>query len=165
MKNTAYLLLLALAFCFSSCYTSHTTCVNNENSILEQYKHVVFTPDSAELELADIVMYVHNEMANIVSVVTEDKIASLLQDSNKVAYATVCASTEKWPGGHTFITIVFRDVNATTPMAVVKSSGIGVSIKNDQNIAKRAISRELRKAFGIAPVYSQPESWSTSEYD
>lgn len=44
-------------------------------------------------------------------------------------------TSEKWDGGHTYITVTFYDHGTNQSIAVVKSSGIGMSISQDQNIA------------------------------
>lgn len=56
-------------------------------------------------------------------------------------------SSEKWDGGHTYITVTFYDFNSNQRIAVVKSSGIGMTINHDQNIALNAIKKEFDKLF------------------
>lgn len=48
---------------------------------------------------------------------------------------------------HTYITITFYDYDTGQSIAVLKSSGIGLSIPQDQNIALRAIRKKLKKVF------------------
>ncbi|WP_289688089.1 MULTISPECIES: hypothetical protein [Pseudomonadati] len=40
------------------------------------------------------------------------------------------------------------DYNANQSIAVIKSSGIGVTISQEQNMALGAIRKELKKSFG-----------------
>ena len=56
--------------------------------------------------------------------------------------------TEKWDGGHTIFSITFYDYDTNQSVVVVKSSGIGLSISQDQNIALGAIRKKLKKIFG-----------------
>ena len=55
--------------------------------------------------------------------------------------------TEKWDGGHTYISISFYDYDTNQSIAVVKSSGIGLTISQDQKLAYKAIKKELDKVF------------------
>ena len=55
--------------------------------------------------------------------------------------------TEKWEGGHTYISISFYDYDTNQSIAVIKSSGIGWSISQDQKLAYKAIKKELDKVF------------------
>ena len=45
------------------------------------------------------------------------------------------------------ITVTFYDYNNNQRIAVVKSSGIGMTVSHDQNIALGAIRKELDKLF------------------
>jgi hypothetical protein len=56
--------------------------------------------------------------------------------------------SEKWDGGHTYITITFYDYYTNQAVLVVKSSGIGMTVSHDQDIALGAIRKELQKVFG-----------------
>ena len=47
--------------------------------------------------------------------------------------------SEKWDSGHSYITITFYDRYTDQSVAVVKSSGIGLSILQDQKLAIGAI--------------------------
>ena len=47
--------------------------------------------------------------------------------------------SEKWDSGHSYITITFYDLYTDQSVAVVKSSGIGLSILQDQKLALGAI--------------------------
>ena len=51
--------------------------------------------------------------------------------------------SEKWDGGHTYITVTFYDYNTNQSVAVIKSSGIGMMVSHDQSIALSAIRKRL----------------------
>ena len=55
--------------------------------------------------------------------------------------------SEKWDGGHTYISISFYDYATNQSVAVVKSSGIGLTISHDQKLALSAIKKELDISF------------------
>ena len=56
--------------------------------------------------------------------------------------------SEKWDGGHTYTTITFYDLYTDQSVAVIKSSGIGMSISQDQKLALEAIRKKLQAVFG-----------------
>ena len=49
--------------------------------------------------------------------------------------------------GHTYISINLYDYETNQSIAVIKSSGIGLSISHDQQLAISAIKKELNKVF------------------
>lgn len=50
-------------------------------------------------------------------------------------------------GWWTYISISFYDYDTNQSIAVVKSSGIGLTISQDQKLAYKAIKKELDKVF------------------
>ena len=60
---------------------------------------------------------------------------------------SIHVTSEKWDGGHTYITVTFYDYNTNQSVAVIKSSGIGMTISHDQNIALNAIRKKINKLF------------------
>ena len=151
MRNTAYLLLLALAFCFSSCVTSNTIFCNNDSDILKSYKYCVFGRQSGDLTLDVIMMDIENEIGKYVEVVSSSKAATLSASGEKILSPKIQVKTETWDGGQTYVTIVFYDYDTEQRLAILNSSGIGLTIQDDQSYAKTAMFDEIRKAFGVLP--------------
>ncbi len=90
---------------------------------------------------------VKNEISEKLQVVSAEKASSLINQGEKVLSPKINVKTEKWDGGHTYISISFYDHYTNQSVAVVKSSGIGWSISQDQELAYKAIKKELDKAF------------------
>ena len=72
---------------------------------------------------------------------------ALIHQGEGVLSPRINVKTEKWDGGHTFITINFFDFNTNQSVVILKSSGIGLSISQDQKLAYKAIMKELNKTF------------------
>ena len=148
MKTFGLFSLFAVVILLHACSTSKT--VISHGIDLSKYSYVVFGKESSgNRELDDIVMAVQNEIAN-----TKLKVISAQDGLAKIAHReyvlspNIHVSTEKWDGGHTYITITFYDYNTNQNVVVLKSSGIGLTISQDQNIALSAIRKELKKVFG-----------------
>lgn len=130
-----------------SCATSKTVLLNNVN--ISKYKYVVFgTEVSGDRELDDVSMEVQNYIASTDLIVLSsyssiDKVECL----DCILTPHIHVTTEKWDGGHTYITVTFYDYVGGQRIAVVKSSGIGLTVIHDQNIALDAIKEELDKLF------------------
>ena len=56
-------------------------------------------------------------------------------------------TSEKWDGGHTYIVVTFYDYNTKQSIAVIKGSGIGITVSHDQSIALSVIRKKLNKLF------------------
>ena len=135
---------MLMTACASS--KSVTTLANGTN--LSQYKYVVFgSNDEGDAELADILMMVQNDISDKLQVVSNAKAHSLINQGIKVLTPRISVKTEKWDGGHTYISISFFDFDTNQNVVVVKSSGIGLSISQDQELAYKAIKKELDKTF------------------
>ena len=104
---------------------------------------------SGDRELDDIIMTVQNEIAatKLAVVSAQDGLAKIAI-GEFVLSPNIHVSTEKWDGGHKYITITFYDYDTRQSVVILKSSGIGLSISQDQNIALRAIRKKLKKVFG-----------------
>ncbi len=72
----------------------------------------------------------------------------LIKQGHSVLSPNISAKSEKWDGGHTFITVTLYDYDTGQMLAVLKSSGIGMSFSEDQRLALSSIKKELYKAFG-----------------
>ena len=94
-----------------------------------------------------MLMMVQNEISEKLQVVSAEKAKTLIAFGEKVASPKINVKTEKWDGGHTYISISFYDYDTNQSIAVIKSSGIGWSISQDQKLAYKAIKKELDKVF------------------
>lgn len=114
---------------------------------LSKYQYVVFGYETTgDRDLDDIMMMVQNEIVN-----TKLNVVSSYNLSGAGMYVltpNINVKSEKWDGGHTYITITFYDYYTNQAVVVVKSSGIGMTVSHDQDIALGAIRKELQKVFG-----------------
>ena len=132
----------------SSCASSKSTSTVLNGTDLSKYKYVVFGANSdGDAELEDIVMMVQNEISEKLHVVSAEKATLLLSIGEKVVSPKINVKTEKWEGGQTYISVNFYDYDTNQSIAVVKSSGIGLTISQDQELAYKAIKKELNKFF------------------
>lgn len=145
MKNFYLLVFLVLQFIlFNSCSSSNA--VVSHGSDLSKYKYVVFGKESTgDRELDDMIMLIQNEIANRLQVISAQKGLELLNLGELILSPNINVKSEKWDGGHTYITINFHDYASSQSIAVIKSSGIGLTISHDQKIALNAIRRKLDK--------------------
>lgn len=131
-----------------SCASSKVTTTVSKGCDIKQYKYVVFgSNDEGDAELADILMMVQNSISEKLQVVSVEKAKSLILMNEKVVSPKINVKTEKWDGGHTYISISFYDYNTNQNIAVIKSSGSGLSISQDQKLAYKAIKKELDQVF------------------
>ena len=131
----------------SSCLSSKSTIISSGIN-LSDYKYIVFAKeDNGDAELADILMMVQNELSGKLEVLSPLKAQQLLEEGKKILSPRISVKSEKWDGGHTYISISFYDYDTNQSVAVVKSSGIGFSISQDQRLAFSAIKKELNKVF------------------
>ena len=92
-------------------------------------------------------MMVQNEISERLQVVSAEKATSLWLSGEDVLSPKINVKTKMWKGGHTYISVNFYDYDTNQSIAVVKSSGIGWSISQDQELAYKAIKKELNKFF------------------
>lgn len=95
----------------------------------------------------DVMLLVQNEIANT----KLQPISLTYAPDDYLGYTLtphINVKSEKWDGGHTYITITFYDLYTDESVAVVKSSGIGLSISQDQKLALGAIRKKLQTIFG-----------------
>lgn len=147
-KYVFYFIAIVIVSISISCASSKSTTTVLNGMDISKYKYVVFgTSDKGDAELADILMMVQNEISRKLQVVSAEKAKSLTAIGEKVVSPKINVKTEKWDGGHTYISISFYDYDTNQSIAVVKSSGIGLSISQDQKLAYKAIKKELDKVF------------------
>lgn len=148
MKTLGLFLLISVVIILHACSTSKA--VISHGIDLSKYSYVVFGKESTgDRELDDIVMAVQNEIAETkLEVVSAQDGLVKIALGESVLSPSIHVSTEKWDGGHTYITITFYDYDTNQSVVVLKSSGIGLTISHDQNIALSAIRKRLKKVFG-----------------
>lgn len=148
MKKLSYILVAFLSLLILSCASSKSTTTIAKGNDISNYKYVVFgSKDEGDAELADILMMVQNDISEKLQVISPEKARALINQGERVLSPRINVKTEKWNGGHTYISISFYDYDTNQSVAVVKSSGIGLSISQDQKLAYKAIKKELDKTF------------------
>ena len=148
MRALKLLATIAITVVIQACSTSKA--VVSHNIDLSKYSYVVFGKEtSGDRELDDIIMTVQNEIAatKLAVVSAQDGLAKIAI-GEFVLSPNIHVSTENWDGGHTYITITFYDYDTRQSVVILKSSGIGLFISQDRNIALRAIRTKLKKVFG-----------------
>ncbi len=148
MKTLGLFPFIALVIILQACSTSKA--IISHGIDLSKYSYVVFGNETTgDRVLDDIVMSVQNEIADTkLEVVSARDGLVKIANGEPVLSPNIHVSTEKWDGGHTYITITFYDYDTNQSVAVLKSSGIGMTISHDQNIALGAIRKKLKKIFG-----------------
>ena len=143
MKNFYLLFFIVLqSILFNSCSSSNA--VVSHGSDLSQYKYVVFGEESTgDRELDDMILLIQNEIAKRLQVVSTQKSLELLSLGELILTPSINVKSEGWDRGHTYITINFHDFDTSQSIAVVKSSGIGLTVSHDQKIALNAIRKKL----------------------
>lgn len=131
----------------TSCSSSKIVLSNNVN--IDKYKYVIFGNESSgDRELDDVVMAVQNQIAETnLKVLSTSNISKVMECSDSILTPNIHVTSEKWDGGHTYITVTFYDYSNNQRIAVVKSSGIGMTVSHDQDIALDTIKRKLDKLF------------------
>lgn len=149
MKKIVYTFsLITFISLMMSCASSKSATTISNGITLSDYKYIVFgSEDDGDAELADILMIVQNELSEKLTVVSPTNATAIISNGGKVLSPRISVKSEKWDGGHTYISISFFDYATNQSVAVVKSSGIGLSISHDQKLALSAIKKELNKTF------------------
>lgn len=146
MKEFVLSIITVLMLC--SCGTSETTISTGVN--LREYKHCVLGTENinGDADVTDIVLKVENILPEVFTIVSRNEAESLILDGKKVLTPSTNVKSEKWDGGYSYISVSFRDLKTGRLLAVSKSSGQGMSINEDQEIALGKIKKELINAFG-----------------
>ena len=99
----------------------------------------------------DVMLLVQNEIANTklqpisLTYAPEDYLGYTLTPHINV-------KSEKWDGGHTYITITFYDLYTDQSVAVVKSSGIASGLKGGERVVTRGVTAvRLAETSGVVP--------------
>ena len=148
MKRVQYFAFFLIVIAFVSCVSSKGTTTLSNGTDITKYKYILFGKENdGDEELADILLMVQNELSEKLTVVSDARAIQLIAQGEYVLSPQINVKTEKWGGGHTYISISFYDADTNQNVAVVKSSGIGLSISHDQQLAFKAIKKELDKVF------------------
>ena len=150
MKKIIYAVLASIAFVIlTSCASSKSSSVVSYGDNLFDYQYVTFGEISKDgsPEVSDLLMIVSNEIAAKLVAISDSEVPNKLRQGYKVISPQINVKTERFDGGHTYITITFRDYVTSKTVAIVRSSGIGWSISQDQKMALKAIRRELDKVL------------------
>ena len=146
MKKILHIFLLFIVTFSISCVSSNI--VSSNGVAISNYKYIVFGRDSnGDAELEDIIMIVENKLSSKLIVVSPSKATDLLYQGEKILSPKINAKWEKWEGGHTYITVVLYDYDTNQSVAVIKSSGIGLTIEQDQSLALNRLLKEIDALF------------------
>ena len=148
-----WLFLIVLIFSLISCGTSETVVSTGVN--LGEYEYCLLGTGatSGDADVVDIVLRVENILPEVFTIVSKERAYYLVQEGKKVLTPDISVKSEKWDGGYSYISISFRDLSTGRLLAVAKSSGQGMSIQEDQNIALNKIYKELVSKFGRKDNY------------
>ncbi|HPW72247.1 MAG: hypothetical protein PHX08_25250 [Lachnospiraceae bacterium] len=139
--------IAAMIALMTSCASGKIVLSNDAN--ISKYKYVIFGKEtSGDRELDDVVMSVQNQIAetNLI-VLSPSNTLKIFECSDSILSPNIHVTSEKWDGGHTYITVTFYDYNTNQSVAVIKSSGIGMTVSHDQSIALSAIRKKINKLF------------------
>ena len=142
-----FIVLFSFVVLFSCSSKALTTLATGVD--ISKYKYITYGElnRDGDAELADIIMMVQNELSNKFVVLSPSSALDKIRTGEHVLTPRINVKTEKWDGGHTYITISFFDFATDQSIAVVKSSGIGMSISQDQRLAFSALRKELNRVF------------------
>ena len=146
MKKILFAIMLLCSLV--SCGTSETVVSTGVN--LSEYEYCLLGTDSTsgDADVTDIILRVENILPEVFTIVSKERAYYLAQEGNKVLTPDISVKSEKWDGGYSYISVAFRDWSTGRLLAVVKSSGQGMSIEEDQHIALQKIRKELLSKFG-----------------
>lgn len=146
-KFTQFIHIAIIAILMTSCASGKIVLSNDAN--ISKYKYVIFGKEtSGDRELDDVVMSVQNQIAETnLTVLSASNTLKIFESSDSILTPNIHVTSEKWDGGHTYITVTFYDYSTNQSVAVIKSSGIGMTVSHDQSIALSAIRKKLNKLF------------------
>ena len=146
MKKILFAIMLLCSLV--SCGTSETVVSTGVN--LSEYEYCLLGTGSTSgaADVTDIILRVDNLLPEVFTIVSKERAYYLAQEGNKVLTPDISVKSEKWDGGYSYISVAFRDWSTGRLLAVTKSSGQGMSIKEDQHIALQKIRKELLSKFG-----------------
>lgn len=129
-----------------SCTTASTVISNHVD--LSEYKYVVFGSEGeGDAEMADMIMVIQNAIAERMLVVSPYEASILINKGEKVLSPQISLKSEKWEGGHTYISVSFYNYETNQIIAVIKSSGIGLTVLHDRKLALNSFIKKLQNAL------------------
>ena len=138
-KLLAILMTMAMTFSLAACGSDSGETKEDSGGGKET---------SGDRELDDVVMSVQNQIAETnLTVLSPSNTLKIFECSDSILSPNIHVTSEKWDGGHTYITVTFYDYNTNQSVAVIKSSGIGMTVSHDQSIALSAIRKKISKLF------------------
>lgn len=133
----------------SSCGSSHTVLSKYTTVPVSSYKYVVFgeNQDKTVNSLDGVMMEAESDISSFLMPVSSSQARELVEKGGLILSPKIHVQTQYWDGGHTIITVDLIDWNTGRSVALLKGSGCGLSILQDQNLALRSIRKQLRKLF------------------
>ena len=125
---------------------------------LVKYKYVIFGKEtSGDRELDDVVMSVQNQIAETnLTVLSPSNTLKIFECSDSILSPNIHVTSEKWDGGHTYITVTFYDYNTNQSVAVIKSSGIGMTVSHDQKYSLKCNKKKRLVNFSNSKKHFTP---------
>lgn len=104
----------------ASCASSKI--VLSSNIDISKYKYVIFGGESSgNRELDDVVMAVQNQIAETnLTVLSPSNTFKILECSDSILTPNIHVTSEKWDGGHTYITVIFQIINNDTLIKTIR---------------------------------------------
>lgn len=142
-------LLVISCVLLSSCASSHTVLSQYTTVPVNSYKYVVFgeNQDKTVNSLDGVMMEVESDISTFLMPVSSYQARYLVEKGELVLSPKIHVQTQYWDGGHTIITVDLTNWYTGRSIALLKGSGCGLSILQDQNLALRSIRKQLRKLF------------------
>lgn len=111
LKFIKLIIPIAIIALVASCSSSKIVLSNDAN--IEKYKYVIFGNElSGDRELDDVVMLVQNQIAETnLKVLSVSNASKVSECSDSILTPNIHVTSEKWDGGHTYITVTFYDYN------------------------------------------------------
>ena len=102
-----FLVLFSFVVLFSCSSKALTTLATGVD--ISKYKYITYGElnRDGDAELADIIMMVQNELSNKFVVLSPSSALDKIRNGEHVLTPRINVKTEKWDGGHTYITISF----------------------------------------------------------
>lgn len=141
------IILTSILFSILLTACSSSNLIVSDGINLNNYDYILFREYSTgDRKYDDVMMLVQNDIAQTrLDVVSP---YNLSQYETNVLTPNIHVITEEWDEDKTYITITFYDYYTNQAVAVIKSTGTGLSISQSQDIAIGAIRKKLHDTFG-----------------
>lgn len=147
LKSIEPMIAVIILILMTSCATGKI--ILSADADIGKYKYVVFGNEaSGDRELDDVLLEVQNQIAETnLKVLSASETSKVRTFADGILTPNIHVKSEKWDGGYTYITVTFYDYYNNQCIAVVKSSGIGVTVSHDQDMALGALRKRLDELF------------------